>query len=134
MAGQPYLWGGTSTKSLDCSGLVKVCYLANAIILRRDASQQAQTGHRIEAADTASCRPGDLLFFGNPTTGKVTHVAIYDHDGSYVHSSGRVKCNSLDKHAANYLPTPLLHCTRIDGCEGTDGIVRVAEHPWYFNQ
>lgn len=133
MEGQPYLWGGTSTKSLDCSGLAKVSYLSNGIILRRDASQQALTGKRIEAKDWRDCQAGDLLFFGNAKTGKVTHVAIYDHDGNYVHSSGRVKRNSVDPEAESYLTTPFLHCVRIAGNEGTDGIVRVRDHNWYFN-
>ena len=133
MEGQPYLWGGTSTKSLDCSGLVKVCYLANGIILRRDASQQAVTGRRIEAGDWRSCRAGDLLFFGNAKSGKVTHVAIYDNNGAYIHSSGRVMRNSVDPASDRYLPTPFLHCVRIDGCEGSDGITRAKDHPWYFN-
>lgn len=133
MEGQPYLWGGTSTKSLDCSGLAKVSYLSNGIILRRDASQQALTGQRIEAEDWRDCQAGDLLFFGNASTGKVTHVAIYDHDGNYVHSSGRVKRNSVDPDSESYLTTPFLHAVRIGGMEGTDGIIRAAEHPWYFN-
>lgn len=134
MEGQPYLWGGTSTKSLDCSGLAKVSYLSNGIILRRDASQQALTGQRIEASDWQQCQPGDLLFFGNAETGKVTHVAIYDHDGNYVHSSGRVKRNSVDPESRSYLTTPFLHAVRISGMEGTEGITRVADHPWYFNK
>lgn len=133
MEGQPYLWGGTSTKSLDCSGLVKVSYLTNGIILRRDASQQALTGHKIKAENWKDCQAGDLLFFGNPRSGKVTHVAIYDSNGNYIHSSGRVKRNSVDPASAKYLNTPFLHCTRIIGCEGSDGITRVREHPWYFN-
>lgn len=133
MEGQPYLWGGTSTKSLDCSGLAKVCYLSNGIILRRDASQQALTGSRIEAADWKKCKPGDLLFFGNPSTGRVTHVAIYDSNGDYVHSSGRVKRNSVDPKSPAYLSTPFLHCVRIDGNEGSAGITRVRDHIWYFN-
>ena len=131
--GAPYLWGGTSTKAPDCSGLVKVSYLANGRILMRDASQQATTGTRIEAADWRSCQPGDLLFFGNATTGRVTHVAIYERDGGYVHSSGRVKHNSVDPTSPQYLATPFLHAVRIAGNEGSRGITVAADHPWYFN-
>ncbi len=134
MEGTPYLWGGMSPKTLDCSGLARVSYFANAIILMRDASQQALTGTRIEAADWRTCQPGDLLFFGNAKTQRVTHVAVYDHDGNYVHSSGRVKRNSVDPDSEAYLTTPFLWAVRINGNIGTKGITRVANHPWYFNQ
>lgn len=132
--GAPYLWGGMSTKALDCSGLAKTAYFANGIILMRDASQQALTGKRIEAKDWRHCKAGDLLFFGNAKTGKVTHVAIYDSKGNYVHSSGRVKRNSVDPESESYLTTPFLHAVRIDGNEETNGITRVRNHPWYFSK
>ena len=132
MEGTPYLWGGMSTKALDCSGLAKTAYFANGIILMRDASQQALTGIRIAPENWKSCKAGDLLFFGNAKTGKVTHVAIYDNNGNYVHSSGRVKRNSIDPDSPDYLTTPFLSAVRIAGSEGTKGITRARNHPWYF--
>lgn len=129
MMGSSYLWGGTSTKVTDCSGLVKVCYLANAIVLQRDASQQALTGRKIK--DWHEARLGDLLFFGNSKTGRVTHVGIYLREGKYIHCSGQVKVNSLDPKADDYLYSPL-SISRIDGMMGTKGITYVRDHKWYF--
>ncbi len=131
MMGAGYLWGGTSTKVTDCSGLAKVSYFANAIILQRDASQQALTGKRIAAEEWQKARLGDLVFFGSKS-GRVTHVGIYLRDGEYIHCSGRVKINSVNPDAAGYLTTPFLSISRIDGEVGTAGIVAVKEHEWYF--
>ena len=129
--GHGYLWGGTSTKVTDCSGLVKVSYLANGIILHRDASQQALIGNVMKAEDWKKAELGDLLFFGTKS-GRVTHVAIYLKDGEYIHCSGRVKLNSVDPQADNYLTTPFLSMTRINGKIGTRGITMVKDHIWYF--
>lgn len=128
LMGRVYLWGGTSPKMMDCSGLVKVCYLANGIILRRDASQQAQTGKTVNGI--ANARKGDLLFFGT-SSGKVNHVGIYIGDNKFIHCSGRVKINSLNPNDRDYLKYNLLKIKRIEGMVGTDGIWSVYDHPWY---
>ena len=134
MMGSSYLWGGTTTKVTDCSGLTKVSYLSNGIILQRDASQQALTGKIMKkGTDWHQYETGDLLFFGNEKTGRVTHVGIYLRDGKYIHCSGQVKINSLDPRASDYpyLYSPL-SASRINGMVGTKGIIALKNHPWYF--
>jgi len=134
MMGSSYLWGGTSTKVTDCSGLSKVSYLSNGIILQRDASQQALTGKIMKkGTDWHQFETGDLLFFGNEKTGRVTHVGIYLRDGNYIHCSGQVKINSLDPKSSQYpyLYSPL-SASRIKGMVGTKGIIALRNHPWYF--
>ena len=130
MMGSPYLWGGTSSKSVDCSGLAKISYLSNGIILLRDASQQARTGHQLDPEDIGAMEKGDLLFFGNRETGRVTHVAIYDSEGMFIHSSGLVRRNSLDRESPLYLYSPL-SATRIYDSMDDENIRPVSES-WYF--
>lgn len=129
MMGSGYLWGGTTTKVTDCSGLSKISYFSNGIILQRDASQQALYGKKFN--DWHEAQLGDLLFFGNQKTGRVTHVGIYLRDGKYIHCSGQVKINSLDPNDPLYL-YPTLSISRVDGMIGTNGITTVAQHKWYF--
>lgn len=133
LMGVAYLWGGTTPAGMDCSGLVKICYLNQGIILPRDASQQALCGLSL-GEDYHNYQQGDLIFFKSAKTGNIIHVAIYDHDGQYIHSSGRVKINSLDSTSPLYIQSniPAGAC-RIAGQVGSTGISTINRHPAYFN-
>ena len=139
--GFPYLWGGLSPKGLDCSGLVRMSYFMNGLILLRDARQQIDTGVTLDYSDIkANLRAGDLVFFGRPADGQrprsVTHVGIYMEDGMMIHSSLRVRINSLlPGREDSYTNKRIVGAVRILGSQDTEpGIVSVLRHPWYFNQ
>ncbi len=131
LLGVPYLWGGMSAKGVDCSGLVRISYIMNGILLPRNASQQIYCGDKIEmpydikfwndkvreenpdafkaemVARTAGLQRGDLVFFGTPSVQpkgsyRVTHVGIYLGDNRIIHSSHSVRINSLIPGAPDF--------------------------------
>src|SRR3546814_17053947 len=69
----PYLWGGRSLFGMDCSGFVQVIYKHFGVKVSRDAYQQAEEGHIVNALQDV--KPGDLAFFDNEE-GKISHVGI----------------------------------------------------------
>lgn len=132
LMGTPYLWGGCTTKSTDCSGLVRISYFAKGILMLRDARQQIEIGQRIDVDNTDSLEPGDLLFFSGTPEGRISHVAIYDKDGKYIHSSGRVKTNYMRQDDPDFSARVYRGASRINGMIPSNGIIKMINHPWYF--
>jgi cell wall-associated NlpC family hydrolase len=107
MIGRPYLWGGTSSKGMDCSGFTKTIFFMNGWVIPRDASQQVHAGEVIDTSDGFdNLRPGDLLFFGTPATDsssrRVVHVGMWIGNDEFIHSSGRVHISSVNPQSENF--------------------------------
>lgn len=83
--GYPYVYGGSSPKGFDCSGLTYYVYAQFGYSINRTASNQLSNGYAVEKSQL---QPGDLVMFRqNGSTKAASHVGIYIGNNQYVHAS-----------------------------------------------
>ncbi|WP_425287376.1 NlpC/P60 family protein [Paramesorhizobium deserti] len=87
----PYLWGGTSSFGIDCSGLVQLSMLMTGKNVLRDTDMQAATiGAIVELdANYGNLRRGDLVFWKG-------HVAIMADERTLIHANGHTMSTTFE--------------------------------------
>ena len=93
--GVRYRYAGTTTRGMDCSGLVYRVLSSKGIAAPHNSRALYRLGKPVARQ---ALRSGDLVFF-NTRGGGISHVGIYIGDGKFVHASsgkGRVRVDRLD--------------------------------------
>jgi peptidoglycan DL-endopeptidase CwlO len=76
--GVPYVWGGSTPRGFDCSGLVMYAFAQMGVSVPHSSYAQYGMGTPVSMSQL---QPGDLVFFAG-----ASHVGIYIGGGQFIHA------------------------------------------------
>lgn len=83
MVGKFYIWGGTTSRGVDCSGLIY--YAFNAAGIRIARYRAIDYGRMGRAVSIGEALPGDIVYIDNRNS-TTDHVGIYIGNGQMIES------------------------------------------------
>lgn len=105
--GVPYLYGGSTSRGFDCSGLVQYSYGRAGKSVPRTTGQLWSATSTVRRADL---QVGDLLFFS--IEGKMSHVGMYVGDQQFVHAPSSGKTVTVGRLTSAYYSSAFLRAGR----------------------
>ena len=102
MLGKPYSWSEESpSRGFDCSGLVYFSLRTCGVnVSRYSAAGFSSVSGWTEITSIDNLQKGDLIFFKNDTSDRVSHAALYAGGGKFIHAS-----SSAGKVITSYIST-----------------------------
>lgn len=86
--GDPYVYGAEGPDSFDCSGLAYYCMKKAGLSVSRTSSSSYANNNKWKKIESISdLKKGDLIFWCNDKSSKVSHVGICTGGGSFIHAS-----------------------------------------------
>ena len=105
--GVPYLYGGSTTRGFDCSGLVQYSYSRAGKRVPRTTGQLWSATSIVRREDL---EVGDLLFFN--IEGKMSHVGMYIGNQSFVHAPSSGQTVTVGKLTSPYYSSAFIRAGR----------------------
>jgi cell wall-associated NlpC family hydrolase len=82
--GTPYVWGGTTPKGFDCSGLIQYVWKQRGVTIPRTTYDQVHAGQAVKGP----LQPGDAIFYRMGPRGP-EHVAMFVGGGKMIEAPHR---------------------------------------------
>ena len=109
--GYRYVYGGSSPKGFDCSGLTTYVYKQFGYTLNRTCSGQLDNGTPVSMSEL---QPGDIVIFRKGNSSKrATHVGLYIGNNQFIHASTPTKGVIISKMSDSYYTTGFVGGRRI---------------------